>query len=224
MYKKQISNSYFNSAIIALSGGVQDAYTYNVRGNVFANAQTGNIVLMFQDFMNGQNKIAVHYLIPIMAFVFGIFIAENIQYKYKFNKYLHWRQIIIFIEIFVLFIVGFLSSSFNLLVNSMISFSCALQVESFRTVRGFKYSSTMCIGNLRAGMDYLSKFIRHRRGDDLKAAINYFGIIVSFALGAGIGGILSHIFGIKTIWLSCLILSLSFILMFINFEKSVNDS
>lgn len=33
-------------AIFALAGGFQDAYSYNCRGKVFANAQTGNIVLL----------------------------------------------------------------------------------------------------------------------------------------------------------------------------------
>ena len=39
---RQISESFRLSAILSFSGGLQDAYTYNVRGNVFANAQTGN--------------------------------------------------------------------------------------------------------------------------------------------------------------------------------------
>ena len=33
-------------ALLTLSGGLQDAYTYLCRGRVFANAQTGNIVLL----------------------------------------------------------------------------------------------------------------------------------------------------------------------------------
>lgn len=31
---------------LTLSGGFQDAYTYFCRGKVFANAQTGNIIMM----------------------------------------------------------------------------------------------------------------------------------------------------------------------------------
>ena len=43
--------SLFNSEFLALSGGFQDAYTYNARNEVFCNAQTGNVVLMSQHFM-----------------------------------------------------------------------------------------------------------------------------------------------------------------------------
>lgn len=43
---RQTSETFLLSAILALSGGFQDAYTYNARDEVFSNAQTGNVVLM----------------------------------------------------------------------------------------------------------------------------------------------------------------------------------
>ena len=51
---KQMSEAFCNSLFLALSGGFQDAYTYNSRGKVFSNAQTGNVVLMSQHFMEGR--------------------------------------------------------------------------------------------------------------------------------------------------------------------------
>ena len=47
-HKFQISESIRLGAILALSGGFMDAYSYMERGEVFANAQTGNIVLLSQ--------------------------------------------------------------------------------------------------------------------------------------------------------------------------------
>ena len=44
--ERQMSEAMIVSAFLAFSGGFQDAYTYIVRDHVFANAQTGNIVLM----------------------------------------------------------------------------------------------------------------------------------------------------------------------------------
>ena len=51
--KIQTSETFLLSAILAISGGFQDAYTYNVREEVFSNAQTGNVVLMSQHFLMG---------------------------------------------------------------------------------------------------------------------------------------------------------------------------
>ena len=46
-HKFQISESIRLGAILALSGGFMDAYSYMERGEVFANAQTGNMLLFF---------------------------------------------------------------------------------------------------------------------------------------------------------------------------------
>ena len=42
----QMSEAFCTAMFLSLSGGLQDVYTYLFRGKVFANAQTGNIVLM----------------------------------------------------------------------------------------------------------------------------------------------------------------------------------
>ena len=52
----QMSESFLNSAVLAVSGGFQDAYTYFTRDKVFSNAQTGNVVLMSQEFMAHENE------------------------------------------------------------------------------------------------------------------------------------------------------------------------
>ena len=44
--KGQMSESNIVMTALTLSGGLQDAYSYFVRGKVFANAQTGNLVLL----------------------------------------------------------------------------------------------------------------------------------------------------------------------------------
>ena len=50
----QMSDSMKVAVFIVLSGGFQDAYTYTCRDSVFANAQTGNIVLLASSAMHGS--------------------------------------------------------------------------------------------------------------------------------------------------------------------------
>ena len=50
---RQMSESFRLGAVLALTGGFLDAYTYLIRGGVFANAQTGNIVLLGVRLMRG---------------------------------------------------------------------------------------------------------------------------------------------------------------------------
>ena len=204
--KTQTSESFRLSALLSFSGGLQDAYTYNVRGGVFANAQTGNVVLMSQSFMQGDWHKGLRYIFPLISFAAGIFLAERIENKFKTSSKIHWRQIILFLEIAMLFAVGFMPSGLNMLANIMVSFSCAMQVQTFRKVHGYGYASTMCIGNLRSGTESFSKYFRTKEKKSLYKALHFLGIIFIFAIGAGIGGILSERLGIGTIWISPAIL------------------
>ena len=213
----QMSESFLNSAVLAVSGGFQDAYTYFTRDKVFSNAQTGNVVLMSQEFMAGNFIGGIKYLLPFLAFGLGVLVTEQINARYKMAKRIHWRQLIILIEIAILAIVGFIPHSLNMPATVLVSFSCAMQVQAFRKVNGFAYASTMCIGNLRSGTDALSAFLREKRKEPLIKAFHYYGIIFFFAVGAGIGGNLSVAWGIHTIWVSCILLLISMVFMW--YEK-----
>ena len=204
--KIQTSETFLLSAILALSGGFQDAYTYNVRNGVFSNAQTGNVVLMSQHLMEGNWMRALHYLFPVLAFAFGVLVAERIGHTYKNARRIHWRQIVVLIEILILLAVGFMPQKFNMAATMLVSFACAMQVQTFRKVNGYGYASTMCIGNLRSGTESLSVFFREREHSALRKALHYYGIIFIFAIGAGLGGVLSLRIGVQAIWGSCILL------------------
>lgn len=211
----QMSDSFLMSAFIILSGGLQDAYTYCCRDKVFANAQTGNIVLMSTHLFAGDWAGVFRYFVPLISFMAGIFVAECVHRRYKCMEKVHWRQLIILAEIVLLFFVGFLPQEVNTFANALVSFVCAMQVQTFRKVRGHAYASTMCIGNMRSGMDSLCSWVLNRNPAALKKSLYYWGIILLFALGAGLGSLALDLCGAKAIWLSCLLLAVSFCLMFL---------
>lgn len=210
---KQMSESFLLSGILAISGGFQDAYTYNTRDGVFSNAQTGNVVLMSQHIMSGEWIRGLYYLVPLLAFMAGIMVAEQIQVKYKETDKFHWRQLIVLLEIITLSVVGILPYQYNMIATMLVSFSCSMQVQTFRKVNGYGYASTMCIGNLRSGTEALSAYMRNHKKEQLHKFLYYFGIIFLFAVGAGVGGILSIQFGIYTIWVADVFLFVVFLLM-----------
>ena len=216
-----MSEAFVNSAFLALSGGFQDAYTYFTREEVFSNAQTGNVVLMSQHFMCGDWMAGLRYLFPILSFAVGVWVAEQIQGRYRYARKLHWRQSILLLEIVILFVVGFIPTRLDMMATALVSFSCAMQVQSFRKVNGYSYASTMCIGNLRSGIAALSGYVREHKSSQAEQMLYYFGIIFLFALGAGVGGVLSMnpAVSIRAIWVSCALLLVSFCLMFIEKPK-----
>lgn len=202
----------FPVALLTLSGGLQDAYTYFCRGHVFANAQTGNIVLLGQSLFSGSLSQAGRYLLPLLAFALGVAAAEYVRTRP--NRRLGWQQQVLLWEIALLAVVGFLPPSMDLAANALVSFSCAMQVQAFRRVEGFAFASTMCIGNLRGGTDALCAFLRTRDRQERKKAGLYFTVILLFALGAGAGSLVLTPLGLRAIWLSCALLALSFVLLF----------
>ena len=218
---KQMSESLKIGIILALTGGFLDAYTFLVRGKVFANAQTGNIVLLGTNLFQGEFKQALSYLVPIVAFIVGVFITEFIKLKFKENEKLHWRQIIIFIEIFLLALVAFMPQSLNNLANIIVSFICAMQVESFRKINGIACATTMCTGNLRSGTELLFKYIKTKDSDLKQKSINYYGIDLTFILGAGLGAVLTNIFDEKAVLFCCVILFIGFLVMFLKEDISM---
>ena len=186
----------FPVALLTLSGGLQDTYTYLRRGKVFANAQTGNIVLLGQSLFDGDWTRAARYLLPVLAFALGVAAAEGLRVRLP-----HWQRRVLTGEILLLFLVGFIPHSLDQLANALVSFSCAMQVQAFRRVEGFAFASTMCIGNLRSGMESLCAFLR-------TGARLYFLVILLFALGAELGSLAVELLDLPAIWLSCVLLAL----------------
>lgn len=58
---KQISESIELGIILALAGGFMDVYSYIGRDHVFANAQTGNILLVGVSISEGNWALAGRY-------------------------------------------------------------------------------------------------------------------------------------------------------------------
>ena len=217
---KQIAESIPVMILLAVSGGLQDSYTYLLRGSVFANAQTGNIVLLSVTLYEGNFSEALKYLWPVTAFALGVLVTEQTAHliKKKDNSG-NWRLAILLAEALILMSTAFMPQNMNQVANSLISFSCAMQVQAFREVNGHEYASTMCIGNLRAGTVSLSKWIRHRDREDITKALYYLAVIVLFGIGAGLGSLLMGVAGLYAILASCILLMAAFTVILIGQER-----
>ncbi len=212
--KGQMSESPAVVAVLCISGGFQDAYTYNCRDEVFANAQTGNMVLMGQNFAMGNWHLGVRYLLPVAAFAVGIYGAEKIRRQFGRSDAIHWRQIVVLLEAVLLFAAGFFPRQMNLWANMLISFVCAMQVQSFRKLNGNVYATTMCIGNLRAATELWCSYRSTGDRELRQKSLLYYGFIGILIVGAALGGILTGILAEKAIWISSVLLLAVFAMMF----------
>lgn len=207
------ASSLHLGAILALVGGFLDAYTYVSRGGVFANAQTGNVVLFGVEAARGDLHRAAHHLPPIVAFLAGVLVAERLK-RARGDVVvgeLHWpARVTLLLEIGVLLLVGALPESVpNMVVTVSVAFVASLQVSMFRTLRGWPFSTTMTTGNLQTAAQ--SFYAAAAEGDAAAArqARSFSTVIVSFSSGALTGGLVTLRLGAHAAWVAAAILGVA---------------
>ena len=220
---RHISQSFPVSVILAIVGGFFDSYTYICRGGVFANAQTGNIVLLGIDVSQGKFANTLHYLIPIISFVIGVFVVEYLKFKFDKSPKIHWHRIVILCEMVMIAIVGFIPAGYDTSANVIVSFVCAMQVEAFRKAEGNPFASTMCTGNLRSLSDCLFQYIKTGDKGKKSSVILYAVIIIFFIGGACIGAAATIALGVRAIFLSLIGLCAVFAVLCTSNEKNAQN-
>ena len=215
---KQESESIELAVLLALSGGIMDAYSYLVRDHVFANAQTGNMLLFGIYLSAGDWAQCLHYAVPVVCFAAGIALCHTIKIVAT-EEHLHWRQMALIIEAVLLVVVGFVPEGRSLYANGLTSFACGIQVQAFRKFHGRPLATTMCIGNLRSGTQALVTYASGRDQKQLRGGLLSFFVITCFVLGAVIGNWAIPALGTHMIWIAPVLLAVSFLIMFVDREK-----
>ena len=185
---------FFESAVavaclLSSSGGFLDAFTYVGHGQVFANAMTGNIILMGVSATAGDWRQALNHIPPLFAFMAGVFLAQAIRLPRLGAR---WPALVsLILEIVVLTVIAFLPRGFpDIWIVLSISFVAALQNSSFTRVGGRPYNSVMTTGNLRRFAEGLFTGVVPRRDPEMLEQAGVFGAIcLAFLAGALAGGL-----------------------------------
>ena len=213
MKNKTWSESLLFATCLTLAGGLQDGYSYALRGKVFVNALTGNVVLMAFNLAEGNFPAMLRYFIQIASFALGVYVSGRVAFAEKRRVGLHFKQRILAAEIIILVVVGFLSKELDSIANSMMAFSCGMQVNTFRKFADINAATTMCVGNVRTIMHNLAGY-HHTKGTAHKeASRTVLFIVCIFFLGAFIGGLFFPLLELRTIWLSAAFLVVSFLIL-----------
>lgn len=212
-------------SLLAIAGGYLDVYSYLLKGGVFANAQTGNMVLLGIAFAEGDFSKVFYYFIPIFAFFSGVIVTELIRKRYRQNGHIQWRQNILLLEAILLFIIGLLPKGIpDAAVNITISFVCSVQVCCFRSLRGMPYATTMCTGNLRSATEQFYRFVWLKEKEAGKKCARYFIIILFFCIGAAVATNLCRIWEEPSIWVCCALFLIVYLLLAIHDRVKRRDS
>ena len=207
--------------ILSLVGGILDAHTFLFRNGVFANTQTGNIVLLALFLKTNRTAKTLQCVISIVVFVFGIILTELLKKKLKKYKIINYIHIVLIIEIVSLLIITTIPKGvYNTLVIVVVSFVCSLQTNAFKSLNKSPYSTTMCTGNLRSASSSLFSFVFNKNLEEGKKCFVYFIIILSFFLGALIGRLLTNIIFEKTLLVCSFLLALAVLILIYNNKQN----
>lgn len=213
---EKLAESLIIAMLLALVGGYLDIYSYLARGKVFANTQTGNLVLLGYNIAERNGEKVIYYLISIIAFIGGIGLAKTIEHRFKEGKYFYWLHIALMIEMGGLVIVMFVPEGrWNVLANMIVSFVCAVQVQSFPKVNGNAYSTIMFTGNLKNVAERFSHYWITKESKALENGCVYLAIIVMFVMGGWLGALITKRYMIKAVGWVNVVLSFIFILLYI---------
>lgn len=217
MFKKgKMAESLSIAMLLALVGGYLDIYSYLARGKVFANTQTGNLVLLGYNMAQGNLEKMIYYLLPISFFAFGVWLAKIIEYKVGEGKHFDWLHVLLGIEIGILFIVMFIpEGKFNVVANIMVSFICGLQVQGFRKVNGNAYSTVMFTGNLKNVAERFAHYSPTKEREALENGKVYLGIILMFVIGGWLGALTTGEYAEKAAGLINSVLVIVFVLLYL---------
>ncbi|MEV0947074.1 YoaK family protein [Rhodococcus sp. NPDC049939] len=219
------STSLRFAVLLTVASGFLDAYTFISRGGVFANAQTGNVILMGINFSAGNVRAALEHVWPISAFVVGVAIANSLKSPHAKRVVKHPIRAAMVAQVVVLVSVGFVPTTVpDALVTIPIAFVAALQIGLFRTVRSLSYIAIATTGNLMrltetAYAGFLGKDPEARKNTGVYAVI-----VGGFAAGAVIGAVCTRIFGHEAAWLAASLLFCALVLFFIDEQEDGRDS
>lgn len=202
---------YFTLITVA---GFWGAYTYLLRGNVFCNAQTGNVVLMGLALGSGQWRSAVYYLIPISAYLLGAFVSELAPNPIKHRFNVRWDTLLMLVEMLAVLGLGLVPDSAPAQISQVvINFVASMQYNTFRQAQGVPMATTFATNHIRQIGVGLAKEVQHRRTGDKshrRKLARHSQMLLFFSLGAVVGTVFGRLMGGRSIWLTMLPLGVIF--------------
>lgn len=208
---------YFIFEFLTIAAGMMGLYTYNLRGGVFSNAQTGNVVKMSVAFGKGNIREGFYYFIPFLAYIAGTVISEILPEKVKKSHFVRWDTLLVGVEIITLLIIGFIPFTWpDQIVQVIICFLCSMQFNTFRQAEGIPMATTFVTNHVRQIGISLARIITHhdQEAEARQKLVKHARIILAFFMGGVFMTAAAPIFQERAIWLAIIPLGVCFVFMF----------
>jgi len=192
--------------VLIFVAGFFGAYTFLLRGNVFCNAQTGNVVLMGLALGAGKWSEALYYLIPISAYLMGAFVSELLPNPIKHHLPIRWDTLLIAVKMLTVLGLGFIPESAPVQISQVvINFIASMQYNTFRQAEGVPMATTFATNHIRQIGVGLAKELKHLRTKDRshrEKLRQHFEMLIFFLLGSIVGTVFCRLLVGRAIWVT----------------------
>lgn len=203
------SRSLRVATLLTVANGFIDAYTFLAHGGVFANAQTGNVVLFGVGLARPDVAKPLAHLWPILAFVAGLAAARALNSPSAEAALRYPLRFSLVVQIVVLAIIATLPATVpQWLITTSIAFVSALQLSLFRTVRSATFVTIAMTGNLRRTTEALHDAV-HGDASERRLAALYVALVCGFTGGAVVGALITSHLGTTAVWIPAAIIAVA---------------
>ncbi len=199
--------------LLTMASGWFGSYTFLLRGGVFCNAQTANVVLFGLAIGTKDWSRAAYLLLPIGAYFLGTFLSEILGNDVKKFHFLRWDTVLIGFEVLVILVMGFIPASApDQICQVALNFICSMQFNTFRQAEGTPAATTFVTNHIRQVGSAAGKLVQNPKNAKAKARLQLHGsLILFFLLGAILSAFFGTYFGTYSIWGSGIILLIVFL-------------
>ena len=206
--------------MLMLVAGFFGGFTFSLRGRVFVNAQTGNLVFLSLGIATWDTALIKNALATFLAYFCGIITAELISKKINKTSFLIWERILLIFSIIVTICLGFIPETAPYeFTNFPIAFTAAMQFNTFEKAHGMGMATPFCTNHVKQASANFVRFLRTRDDNKLRISLSHLSMILSFIIGATLSIFLGRFLFGKAIWLSTIFLLITFYF----FSKSIKE-
>lgn len=184
------------SALLVATGFV-DIYTFLAHGHVFAEAMTGNLVLIGVGTFHPQTVEFWRPLAAFTAFVVGIasvwWLGRRTTSRARSRSHVHVPQLTtLAFEIVLLTVVAFLPTGFpSAVISTVIAFASGMQIAAFQHFGPTSFTTTVMTSNSLHAVDAILTALASRARRDIVVALRLTGALGCFVAGVLVGGFMT---------------------------------
>ncbi len=208
--------------MLMVVAGFYGGYAMLIRGGVFSNAQTGNVVLCALALGEGNWRRAAYFIIPISAYMLGCFLSELFKSPMRRRWVMRWETVLILIEIVAVAVMGFIPATApHQICQILINLICAMRLTTFQRSEGVAMATIFCTNHIRNIGTTLASMLRREKktGENLHRIALHSIMILCFMVGVAVSVLACRWIGVKAIWCVLPLLAILFAELFLADRK-----